>query len=161
LAGALHLLAGGTLDGRGLPPANLSAWKTAGPRPIRAIMLAAAVDVDWLQPSAPGGLALPEVERMLVSKDCLDRALRWYPRLEGRRGPEALGRVGPADTVGGKLEVVDLTCAVGRQHELINYQDSWPIWQRLGWYTFLCGDAAAATNSAKAPESGANNRAGR
>ena len=141
LGGSLQLLAGGTVDGRSLPAASLAAWKSAGPRPIRAIMLAAAVDDDWLEPSAPGGLAPVEVQRILVSQNCRDHVLRWYSRLDGPHGPEALGRVGPPDSAGGKLEVVNVACEAGRRHRFEGYEESWPIWDRLGWYTFLCGDA--------------------
>jgi hypothetical protein len=161
VAGTLHLLTGGSLDGRTLPAASLAAWNSAGLRPIRAIMLAAAVDDDWLEPSAPGGLAPLQAQRILVSQNCRDHVLRWYSRLDGPHGPEALGRVGPPDSAGGKLEVVDVACDVRRKHEFDSYEESWPIWERLGWYTFLCGDAPLAETSAKKPELAANNRAGR
>jgi pimeloyl-ACP methyl ester carboxylesterase len=150
-AGALHLLAGGTLAGRSLPPGSLAAWKGATPRPIRAMMLAAAIDDDWLAASAPEGLAPVEVQRILISQNCRDRVLRWYSRLYGPHGPEALGRIGPAGSATGKLEVVDVTCEVGRKHQFERYEVSCPVWQRLGWYTFLDGSAAVAVEPAKKP----------
>ena len=140
-SGALQLLAGGAAGGRSLPPASLQAWQTSGRRPIRVMMVAAAIDDDWLEPSAPGGLASVAVERILVSENCRDRVLRWYSRLYGPHGPEALGHSGPAGPDGGKLEVVDVTCAVGRTHDFDRYEEAPAICQRLGWYTFLCGDA--------------------
>ena len=77
--------------------------------------------------------------------------LRWYSRLYGPHGPEALGRAGSAGSAGGKLEVVDVACEVGRRHRFERYEESWPVWQRLGWYTFLCGDMAVVQDSVKKP----------
>jgi hypothetical protein len=160
-AGALQLLAGGTVDCRALPAASLASWTNAGLRPMRAIMLAAAVDDDWLEPSAPGGMAPLQVQQILVSLDCRDRVLKWYSRLNGPHGPEALGRVGPPDSAGGKLEVVDVAREVGRKHRFDRYEPSRPIFDRLGWYTFLCGDTPVAEASAKNTTLAANNRPGR
>lgn len=161
VAGTLHLLAGGTLDCRALPPASLAAWSGAGLRPIRAIMMAAAIDNDWLEPSAPAGLAPLQAQRILVSQNCRDRVLRMYSRLDGPHGPPALGRVGPPDSADGKLEVIDVACAVGHKHKFDRYEESWPIMDRLGWYTFLCGDAVVGGNSVKKPAPAASNLAGR
>ena len=72
-----------------------------------------------------------------------------------------LGRVGPPSSVEGKLEVVNVACEVRRKHQFDRYEQSWPIWGRLGWYTFLCGDVPVAEISAQKPELAANNRAGR
>jgi hypothetical protein len=156
VSGTLELLAGGAAGGRALPPPSLQAWRSSGPRPIRAMMIAAAIDDDWLEPSAPAGLAPVEVQRILVSMDCRDRVLKWYSRLYGPHGPEAMGVVGPAGPAGGKLEVVDVTCEVGRRHNFDRYEETWPICQRLGWYTFLCGDATATEDSAKKSGPAAN-----
>ncbi len=151
-SGALQLLAGGPLAGRSLPPEQLSAWKNAGPRPIRVMMLAAAMDTDWLEPCCPNGLAPLAVERILVVKNGCDRDLKWYTRLYGRRGPEALGYAGPTSTAGGKLDVVDVCCEVGRKHDYDRYEASSPVDQRLAWYTFLCDTPAAAVKKAETSE---------
>ena len=72
VSGALQLLAAGSVAGRSLAPEVLAAWNNAGPRPIRVMMLAAAMDADWLEPCCPRGLAPLAVERILV----IDQRLR-------------------------------------------------------------------------------------
>ena len=146
-SGALHLLAGGSVTGRKLSSEVLSAWNHGGPRPIRVMMVAAAMDANWLEPCSPRGLAPLAVERILVVKNGCDRILKWYSRLYGRHGPEALGHVGPTSTVGGKLDVIDVSCAVGRKHDFDRYQESSPVYQRLAWYTFLSNPPATAEKS--------------
>jgi len=142
-AGALHLLAGGPVCGRSLAADIVAAWNAGGPRPIRVMMLAAAMDANWLEPSCPRGLAPLAVERILVVTNDRDRVLKWYSRLYGPHGPEALGYVGPTGTAGGKIEVVDVTCEVGPKHDFDRYQESSPVFRRLAWYTFLCNAPAA------------------
>ncbi len=160
-SGALELWAGGSVAGHSLAPEILAAWQNAGPRPMRVIMLAPAMDTDWLEPCCPGGLAPLAVQRILVVTDGCDRAMKWYSRIYGRHGPEAMGHAGPAGTAGGKLEVVDVCCEVGKKHAFDLYQDSSPVTQRLAWYTFLCD--APATTAAKVEKSdvAADNRPAR
>ena len=149
------------MAGRSLAPEVLAAWNKAGPRPIRVMMLAAAMDADWLEPGCPRGLAPLAVERILVVANGCDRVLKLYSRLYGRHGPEALGYVGPTGTAGGKLEVVDVSCEVGRKHDFDLYQESSPVYQRLAWYTFLCDAPAAAAKKAEKSDLAANNRPAR
>ena len=56
-SGALQLLAAGPVAGRSLAAEALAAWNNAGPRPIRVMMIAAAMDANWLEPCCPRGLA--------------------------------------------------------------------------------------------------------
>jgi len=161
VSGTLELLAGGSVAGNSLPPTTLDSWKNNGLRPIRVMMLGAAMDADWLEPCSPHGLAPLAVERILVTEDGRDRVLKWYSRLYGRGGPEALGYVGPAGPAEGKLEVVDLTCEVGRRHKFDLYEEASPVCQRLAWYTFLCEPPTVAENTAKNSDQAANNRPAR
>jgi hypothetical protein len=136
VAGALELLGGGCVAGQVLPD------RTPGHAPIRAMLVAAALDSDWLLPDHRNGLALGQVQRMLVSVDPLDRALHFYPRLYGRGGPEALGSCGPdcPQQLGPqavKLELVDVQCEVGKVHDWTNYASACSLMSRLGWYAFL------------------------
>jgi hypothetical protein len=132
IAGGLHLLGGGCLAGWQLPPqkekpddvmgqvGNLS-YAAAHP-PIRALLVAGAMPSYWLAPGQRNGLALAQVEAMWITCNGCDPVLRWYPRLYGRGGPDALGYVGP--TCGGdpeKMEVVDVSCAVGKEHHWEGY----------------------------------------
>jgi len=149
-SGALQLLAGGSVAGRNLVPEVLAAWNQDGSRHIRVMMVAAAMDANWLEPSSPHGLAPLAVERILVVKNGCDHILKWYSHLYGRHGPEALGYVGPMSTAGGKLDVIDVSCEVGRKHDFDCYQESSPIYRRLAWYTFLCDAPATAEKSSLA-----------
>ncbi len=160
-SGALQLLAGGPVAGRSLAPEVLAAWKNSGPRPIRVMMLAAAMDANWLEPCCPHGLAPLAAERILVVKNGCDNVLKWYSRLYGPHGAEALGYVGPADTAGGKLEVVDVSCEVGRQHDFDRYQESSSVNRRRAWYTFLCDETVTAAKKAEKSGLAANNRPAR
>lgn len=157
-SGALQLLAGGSAAGRSLTPEVLAAWKNAGPRPIRVMLIAAAMDDDWLEPCSPHGLAPLAVERMLVVKNGRDRDLKWYSHLYGPHGPEALGYAGPTGTAGGKLEVVDVSCEVGRKHDFDRYEESSAVHGRLAWYTFLCDAPATTVEKAEQLDRLANNR---
>ena len=140
-SGALQLLAGGSVAGRSLAPEVLAAWNNGGPRPIRVMLVAAAMDADWLESGCPRGLAPLAVERIAVVKNGRDPVLKLYSRLYGRHGPEALGHVGPTSTAGGKLEVVDVSREVGRKHDFDRYEESSPVFQRLAWYAFLCDES--------------------
>jgi hypothetical protein len=131
-----------------LAPEILAAVRNGPGRPIRVMMLAAAMDFDWLEPCSPEGMAPLAVERVLVTQNCTDRVLKWYSHLYGRHGPEALGYVGPAGSAGGKLEVINLACEVGRKHDFRLYESSAAVNRRLGWYTFLCDEPAAGKRAA-------------
>jgi len=137
ITGALELLAGGEVAG----------MRLAGPvekrtGPIRAVLVAAAMDHDWLLPGHRHGSALDQVDRLLLTSNPRDPALRWYPLLYGRGGPAALGFAGPLcpDRLGPnrhKIELLPVACAVGRNHRWQAYFCAWPLRQRLGWYSFL------------------------
>jgi hypothetical protein len=157
-SGTLQLLTGGAAGGRTLPPASLQAWSGNGLRPIRVMLLAPAVDGDWFEPSSGGGLAPLQVQRILLTQNCDDRVLRFYSRLYGAGGPEAVGRVGPTSSASGKLEVVNVECDVGRKHEFLRYEEASPICRRLAWYTFLSGDPLVAEDAAKKADLAADNR---
>jgi len=143
IVGALRLTAGGSFAGYALPrrPA-------ARPAPTRAVLLAAATDQDALAPCAGEPPPLGQIDRILVTLNGCDPVLRLYPHLCGRGGPEALGYVCPAgldasDPNSKKVEVVDVTWAVGKRHGLSHYQGAPPLRARLAWYAFLKPDAAA------------------
>ena len=89
ITAALHHLGGGSIDGRSLP-------ERAHPtrKPVRIALAAAALDAHWLQPGQRHGQALTQVEHALILVNPKDRVLRWYPRLYGHHGPNALGYVG-------------------------------------------------------------------
>ncbi len=130
ITGALELLAGG----------RVSRYRLAGPvvpheAPWRAVLIAAALDSHWLSPGQRNGRATGQVDRMLITSNAADRVMRLYPRMYGRRGPEALGyraagySLTPADC--GKIRRLDVTCPVGAQHGW------WSYWRSASLRTAL------------------------
>jgi hypothetical protein len=147
VSGGLHLLGGGTVAGRCLPQ---SAGQGASPRrtgPIRAALIAGALDCQALAPGQANGLAAAQVEGMLITENGCDRALRWYPRLYGRGGPEALGFVGPCSFNGENIQLFDATCCVGKSHDWEGYIYCPSLFQFLPHYLFADGKTAAALSS--------------
>jgi hypothetical protein len=100
------------------------------------------MDNGCLLPGRRHGLALSQAEGMMITRNGCDRVLRWYPRMYGRGGPEALGFTGPAcpSWLGedrAKLDVVDVSCSLGREHGWLEHLCCWPVRCRLPWYAFL------------------------
>ena len=149
VTGALHLLAGGQIAGRHLPVKEnmdregVSQGDTddvdTSPRlQIRAVLVAAALDADWLMPGRRNGLALLQVENMLITRNNRDWVLRWYPLIDGRGGPKAMGYTGPIGCrIWPNVELVNLRHQVGRSHLWDNYIQCRAIRHRLAKYTFL------------------------
>jgi pimeloyl-ACP methyl ester carboxylesterase len=154
ILGALHLVAGGRVAGRGLPDrtpsrgAVVADGKGAGGEkaagrpvrtPFRAVLIASAVSAGSLLPGQRDGLAATQVDAILITRNACDPALRWYPRLYGRRGPQAMGYVGvyTAPQFRDKIEQIDVTGSVGRQHDWSGYVSAPALVKRLARYTFL------------------------
>jgi hypothetical protein len=138
ITGALHMMGGGRVAGR-----EMRADKDTPRRaPLRAVLVAAAADNDWLLPNRRNGLALDLVDRVLVTRNRRDPVLRRYHFMYGLCGPRALGSTGPAGSARlgsdrDKIEVVTLDCCVGRNHDWIAYLQARPLRSRLGRYAFL------------------------
>jgi len=134
VTGALELLAGGRVGGYRL-------GKPVVPRnaPWRAVLIAAALDAHWLLPGQRHGRALGQLDQMLVTVNPCDRVMRLYPRMYGRRGPEALGYFGmgclPARSDRGKLEQLDVSCAVGTEHGWWSYWRSTSLRAAIASYS--------------------------
>jgi hypothetical protein len=144
--GAMQLLAGGELAGQCLPAATVAAWTGKKRKnPVRAVLLASATDADWLAPGGRHELALSLLDEVLITCNGCDRALRWYPRLYGRGGPEAMGFVGPS-CIGcpENVEVLDLSGTVGKAHDWQTYCSSPDVSSRWAHYAFLDGPTEAA-----------------
>jgi hypothetical protein len=138
IAGALHLLGTGKVDG-GRPAQEPPPARQA---PLRVVLVAAALDNTSLAPTGRFASALSQVDRALVTRNSLDPVLRWYHRLRGPRGPNALGHGGPAcstrvDPNREKMEVLGLDCSVGRHHAWGAYFGAGPLRARLGPYVLL------------------------
>ncbi len=152
ICGALALLSGGGAS------QGAGGQQEGAPRaPIRAVLVAAAVDDTALAPTGPGGGALEHVDRVLVTCNPADDALRWYRHMERWRGPAALGFRGPAcvtepDPDHPRLELVNLRGEVGRNHTWDGYISAPAVRSRLAWYAFLepAADVAPAATASVA-----------
>jgi predicted esterase len=124
VTGSLHILGGGVLEGR-----QLAEPKHPDRDPARCVLLAAAMNNDWLLPGMRHERAVSQVERMVITISRVDPVLHFYPYLWGCGGPDALGvtglvspgRLGPDAA---KIAHVDVTRAVHRRHGWKNFADS-------------------------------------
>jgi hypothetical protein len=122
------------------------------------VLIAAALDDQWLLPGRNHGLALSQVEEMLLINNGCDAALKRYHLLYCRRGgPEALGYVG---LVGGdlpgndlaKIAQVDACCIIGKRHDWLRYFQSSGLVERMQSYVFFKPQAVPST-AGKTPRS--------
>lgn len=119
MAGALHLMAGGKLDCRCLPPAPHGQRV----RP-RAVFWAAATQSEWLCRGQPHGCALAATEccfNMFSQQDLVLRRLGRVMRVSHRC--PILGLDGSACCCA-NLREMDVTCEVGRRHGVDFYFQS-------------------------------------
>ena len=119
VTGALHILGGGTLNGR-----TLTERLNPNRAPVNAVLLVAALHADWLAPGRYHGRALSQVDHMLLLNSRLDRAMQHYHFVTKRGKPQALGLRGPTciDADGaGKITERDLGRYVGSNHNLFCY----------------------------------------
>jgi pimeloyl-ACP methyl ester carboxylesterase len=153
ITGALHMLAGGQVAGRSLPAeaegdtdaeaagvSNTETKKEARPL-FQVVLVAAALDDNWLLPGRRNGLALSQVDKMLVTRNRADSILKWYPLIHGPRGNEALGYVGPRScgrlySCNGMIDILDVHCSVGKEHSWACYIADWKLNSQLALYTF-------------------------
>jgi len=131
VGGALHVLGGGSLEGRFLLSPALPETSQ-----IHAVMLGAAMPNNWLLPGMPYDRAWTQVARLVVTVNPDDAVLHWYPLLWGHNGPIALGSTGVSD-VGrlgawqSKLVQTDLRSAMHRNHGWKYYSSSPVVAQLL------------------------------
>jgi hypothetical protein len=146
ITGALQLCAGGRVAGRSLPE---SPDAPAGGT-VRAVLVAAAIDNDWLLPGRRNDLALGALDRLLLTQNACDPVLKWYRLMDRSRRPEALGRTGPAGLAclqdeRVKIEPLRLECSVGRNHDWCAYMRSSSLRSRLAAYALGDSPEVAAT----------------
>ncbi len=115
--GALHELASGA------PTSH----ETVAALPERnAVLVAAAVDSDWLAAGHPHGRALESVETMTLINNHCDALLRRYHWLDRFREPEALGVVGASgrSPLYTRLRQTDACRQLGKTHDWELYLNS-------------------------------------
>lgn len=116
--GALHILGGGSLGGMSV------ALQHPGREPMNAVLMASALNSDWLCPGRYHGNAMTMVNQMVLVNNCEDRAMKYYHFSTTCGRPQALGYCGPTciDSTGAS-KIVELNVArfVGSNHDLFCY----------------------------------------
>jgi hypothetical protein len=142
VSGALQLVGGGSLAGR-----TIAAGRNDPRAALRAVLLAAAIDDDWLLPGHRYGQALTVVERLVVLVNPQDRVLRFYRFLAPGTGATALGARGlAAAELGphrGKIEQINVGPLVGVQHGWASYARSPDILEQIKRETLLSANRRA------------------
>ncbi|MBD15249.1 MAG: hypothetical protein CMJ72_08815 [Planctomycetaceae bacterium] len=135
VSGALHLLQGGQLG-----KLKMNTPSNEEPSQYRAALIAAAYDESWIEPGNYYGRAIQQIERMIISSNKQDPAMRFYHLSNGRGRIHALGRQGIThlSSLGAsadRIRHVDFSEHVGRSHSLMDYLAAdikmQIIWQQL------------------------------
>jgi hypothetical protein len=109
-----------------------------------AILMAPAMNNCWLLPGNRHGEAVSQIDEMLIVKNPIDRALKWYPIMAYgrlRTGPQALGYTGlpGVGRLGEDAEKVahfNVSGIVGPKHDAIVYLSSSRIVGRMAPYVY-------------------------
>lgn len=117
IAGGLHLLAGGTVNGRGL-----AAGTPSRRAPIRVIMFASALGNDALAPQGSHGRAMELMDRLVITVNRKDCVLHYFRLLRGDTAP-ALGFAGMSPLADGseRMTQVDVADFLGVHHAIEFY----------------------------------------
>jgi hypothetical protein len=118
VTGALHMLGGGSMGHRTLDLQHPER------RPANVVLLAAAVHSDWLCPGRCHGLAMTQVNEMLLVNNPADRAMKYYRFVTKRGNPQALGYCGPTcidSANASKIAKRNVAGYVGSDHDLFCY----------------------------------------
>jgi hypothetical protein len=118
--GAMHLVAGGTLNGCRLPDVHSDRVH------YRVVLIAAAMDSHWLADGAHHGRALDAVESMLLINNGCDHILKRYRFIDRSKSRQALGYDGLAGYSArySKICQMDACGDVGHYHNWYVYFNS-------------------------------------
>jgi hypothetical protein len=128
---AAHHLAGG--ERCGCPSVASSSARLSG------VLIAAAVDADWLDSCEPHSLALDRFEKLLLINNCKDRVLRFYKLIDQSKSREALGAVGlllPYAKDSAHVQQWEVSHIIGRNHNWYRYIGAPEIMSAIAEYAF-------------------------
>lgn len=143
VSAALHLMAGGTVDGRRIANAPLPE------RQLRVVLAAAAMDHDWLNPNERYGMALCHVEAILNLRNRGDLPLNFYQfRRPVSRRALAITGVTARDRAdmgewSNKFDEFDVTNRIGLGHIWKYYYQDPEIATAIRHYVFFDEDQSA------------------
>lgn len=108
---------------------------------LTAVLMAAAVDADWLGDCQPHGLALSRFERVLLLNNSADPVLRrFYKSLSRPERSPAIGSVGlllPEAQFASKVRQWDVSNLLGRTHGLRDYVETPEVMWSIAEYAFF------------------------
>lgn len=126
LTGAVHRFSGESLAER-----TIEATQNDGPA-LSMVLVAAAVQNDWLCPGKCHGNALAALDQLLNVYNDRDPALKRYRVVSATSNPEALGYTGlPSACRHAPYRQINARCQVGRTHDIRDYIRSWSLRQRI------------------------------
>jgi hypothetical protein len=121
ITAGLHVLGGGSVCN------GMELTERVHPHraPVNAVLIASALHAHWLAKGQAHGLAMTQVNRMLLINNCRDIALRYYHfSASDRSRPRALGLTGPtriSSDYAAKIEERDVSRYAGSEHDLFRY----------------------------------------
>lgn len=128
------------LAANGVAGCSLEPRQYRGCRRMQAALVAAAMDNTWLLPGEQYGLAVTQVNRLLIAYNPKDRVLAMYP-LVSPDGNKALGATGipepgviPSQRV--KVQTIRTTVFVFKSHRFLRYTNSRKMVAELCPYFF-------------------------
>lgn len=133
IGGATHVLAGGDLSG-------LALTERVHPDrpPVRVAFMAAATHNCWFGPGQYHGMAMQQIDRLWLTVNPNDPAMRFYSLSSANSSPEAMGEHGPTCLdydARSRVTCVNVSKSVGRTHDLYVYVGSQhrmhSMWQHL------------------------------
>jgi len=116
ITGSLNILGGGNRSFAELQHPNRP--------PVNAVLIAAALNSDWLCPGHCHGQAMALVHELVLVDNCADRAMKYYRFSTKYGNPQALGLCGPTciDPAGAaKIVELNVSRYVGSEHNLFCY----------------------------------------
>lgn len=107
---------------------------------LTGVLVASAVDAEWLSYSQPHSLALQRFDKLLLLNNCHDRVLKRFRVLDRATRPEALGAVGlllPYAASASHVEQWEVSHIVGRTHNWYRYVESPEIMSAITRYALF------------------------
>lgn len=134
ITGALHLFGGGESQGRRAVPDAGAATPN-----IRSVLLASAIEDDWLLPGGRHDRAVPVSSGVLSLHNTSDPVLRWFRIAARDRSAQALGQIGLACPArlgehAPKFTQANVAAAIGRVHDWQAYLRSSTVQCRIREY---------------------------
>lgn len=114
---------------------------------LTAVLIAAAVDAEWLDQCQPHSLALQRFERALIFTNCKDRLLLRYRFINRNRNSPALGLAGllmPNSEGAAHVTQWEVHHFVGRHHNWLRYIETPEIMSAIAEYALFLHDTPTA-----------------